>query len=199
MKTCLVFISAIFSAASAKPLPDDGSDQSIDQEIPQVPNLLAAAPSEGIDSIFTTNWPPSNYQSSNAADLSAGLSNAYPPSSVGDPSSVLLGSLIPINFVVDKPTTAATGELVSETLYQSDPPCVNGFWAACCNRNKLCIWSMGARLIWDQCKYLRSWHCCRDRDNDEQICKSAATQVLASYQRSSDRNPLCCGPPTRWG
>ena len=147
MKSYIVLIFTVCSAVTAKPLPDDGSDGSIVQEnlqileILQVPELIAAAPSQGTNSIFTTNWSPSQYQPSTAGDISTGLSNSYQPSNAGDPSAGSLGSLVPSDFGGDDSTIPTTGELVSETLYQSDPPCINDFWAACCNGKKFCIFS----------------------------------------------------------
>lgn len=187
MKSYFVLISAVCSVVTAKPLPDDGSDQSIVQEIPQLldslqmPELIAAAPSQGTNSMFTTDWSPSQYQPSTAEDLSTGLSNPYQPSTAGDPFAGSLDSLVPSDFDSDDSTIATTGELVSDRLYESDPPCISNFWAACCNGDKYCIFSksiellrrsnwlicctigMGARLTWDGCKYLRNWRCCRDR------------------------------------
>lgn len=149
----LVLILADFSAATAKPLPDGGSDQSIKQEIPQMPGLLqmsdliAAASSGETNSIFTTTWPSGQYQTSNAGDFSAGLSNPSQPSTAGDISAVLPSALISTDLGGKAPITATTGEMVSdEVLYQSDPPCIGGFFAACCNGNKLCIWSKSMGL-----------------------------------------------------
>lgn len=141
MKSCLVLISAFVSAATAKPLPDDESDQFSKEEIPQMPDSIAALPNQETNSIFTTNWPSSQYQPSSDGDDFVGLSNTYQSSTAGDSSAVLLGSLIPTDFSGGVPATAATGELVSEALFQSNPPCIDGFWPACCNGKKLCIWS----------------------------------------------------------
>lgn len=153
MMVGLVLILAVFSAVTAKPLPDGESDQSIKQEIPHVPELLqmsdmiAAASSGETNSIFTTTWPSSQYQTSNAGDFSTGLSDPSQPSTAGDISAVLPSALIPTNLGGNAPTTATTGELVSdEALYQSDPPCIGGFWPACCNGNKFCIWSKSVGL-----------------------------------------------------
>ncbi|MCJ1428220.1 hypothetical protein MMC29_006128, partial [Sticta canariensis] len=123
MKSYLVLISTVCSAVTAKPLPQDGSDESIVQENPQIleilqmPELIAAAPSQGTNSIFTTNWPPSLYQPPTAGDISTGLSNPYQPSTAGDPSAGSLGLSVPSDFGGDHSTIAPTGELVSETLF----------------------------------------------------------------------------------
>ena len=147
MKSYLVLISTVCSAVTAKPLPQGGSDESIVQENPQMleilqmPESIAAAPSQGTNSIFTTNWSPSLYQPPTAGDIPTGLSNLYQPSTAGDPSAGSLGLFVPSDFGGDHSDIAPTGELVSETLFQSNPPCINGFWAACCNEKRFCIFS----------------------------------------------------------
>lgn len=141
MKSFLVFMSAVFSVAAPKPLPDDIRDQSTRQGIPRMPALLASAPNEGLNPIFTSNSLSSQYQPSAAADLSVGLPNPYPLSTAGESSAVLPGTLIPADFDGGELNTAAAGELASEILYKSDPPCIQGFGAFCCNGSRLCIWS----------------------------------------------------------
>lgn len=142
----LFHVFAVVSVAAAKPFPGGGNDQPTKQEISQEPrilqvsDLIAAAPSGKTNSIFPTAWPSSQYQTSTAGDFFAGSSNPSQPSIAEDASAVLLGSLIPTELD-DQPTTPVAGELISETLFQSDPPCINGFWPACCDASKLCIWS----------------------------------------------------------
>ncbi|MCJ1468806.1 hypothetical protein MMC07_007436 [Pseudocyphellaria aurata] len=144
----LLSSAALVLITATHPHPGDRSDHLQTPEISQTPDFIAGVLSEGTNSIFTTTGPSGQSQPSIAGDLSAGLSSTYLSSAAVDPSVILPGSPIPFNFNGDAPPIAATTELLaSERLYQSDPPCINGFWAACCHGEKLCIPSKIDRAV----------------------------------------------------